>query len=49
MWWIFFDNTFETKIVICLNIIGQGENLLRKLSVFVKLVFQGYEVQSLQV
>lgn len=37
----FFDNIFETKIVICLNIIGQGENLLWKPSVFVKLGFSG--------
>jgi len=45
----FYDNTFETKIVIGLKFIGQCENLLWKPSVFVKLIFQGYEVQTLQV
>lgn len=45
----FYVNTFETKIVICLKFIGQCENLLQKLSVFVKLIFRGYEIQTLQV
>lgn len=45
----FYVNTFETKIVICLKFIGQCENLLWKLSVFVKLIFQGYEIQTSQV
>lgn len=31
----FYVNTFETKIVICLKFIGQCENLLWELSVFV--------------
>lgn len=45
MWLIFV----MTKIVICLKFIGECENLLWKLSVFDKLIFQGYEVQTLQV